>query len=93
MQQVHADASNFAEGVTKEEAYQQVLDQAEGLFYEQRNWVWPLLVPRPVLDFSPALSCETAMADPLLLLSRYGELQFPTVPFPLSTEKGANLSV
>ncbi|KAK4031393.1 GAF domain-like protein [Parachaetomium inaequale] len=37
--QVHADASNFAQGVTKEEAYQQVLDQAEGLFFEQRNWV------------------------------------------------------
>ncbi|AEO56032.1 hypothetical protein MYCTH_2058793, partial [Thermothelomyces thermophilus ATCC 42464] len=37
--QVHADASNFAEGVTKEEAYKQVLDQAEGLFFEQRNWV------------------------------------------------------
>nr|CAD21368.1 conserved hypothetical protein [Neurospora crassa] len=36
---VHADASNFAANVTKEEAYQQVLDQAEGLFYEQRNWV------------------------------------------------------
>ncbi|KAH6649906.1 GAF domain-like protein [Chaetomium tenue] len=36
---VHADASNFAQGVTKEEAYQQVLMQAEGLFYEQRNWV------------------------------------------------------
>ncbi|GAB1313992.1 hypothetical protein MFIFM68171_04202 [Madurella fahalii] len=36
---VHADASTFAEGVTKEEAYQQVLDQAEGLFFEQRNWV------------------------------------------------------
>lgn len=37
--QVHADASTFVEGVTKEEAYQQVLDQAEGLFFEQRNWV------------------------------------------------------
>ncbi|KAI0156986.1 GAF domain-like protein [Xylariaceae sp. FL1272] len=36
---VHADASNFAEGVTKEAAYQQVLSQAEGLFFEQRNWV------------------------------------------------------
>ncbi|KAK3325814.1 GAF domain-like protein [Apodospora peruviana] len=36
---VHADASNFAADVTKQEAYQQVLDQAEGLFYEQRNWV------------------------------------------------------
>ncbi|ETS81361.1 hypothetical protein PFICI_06363 [Pestalotiopsis fici W106-1] len=36
--QVHADASNFAAGVTKEQAYEQVLVQAEGLFYEQRNW-------------------------------------------------------
>ncbi|KAK4449125.1 GAF domain-like protein [Podospora aff. communis PSN243] len=36
---VHADASTFASGVTKEEAYEQVLLQAEGLFYEQRNWV------------------------------------------------------
>ncbi|KAK1246686.1 hypothetical protein MKX08_000488 [Trichoderma sp. CBMAI-0020] len=37
--QVHADASNFAEGVTKDDAYEQVLLQAEGLFYGQRNWV------------------------------------------------------
>ncbi|KAH9906791.1 GAF domain-like protein [Xylariomycetidae sp. FL2044] len=36
---VHADASNFAEGVTKEQAYAQVLLQAEGLFDGQRNWV------------------------------------------------------
>ncbi|KAK3378057.1 GAF domain-like protein [Podospora didyma] len=36
---VHADASNFAPELTKEEAYEQVHDQAEGLFYEQRNWV------------------------------------------------------
>jgi hypothetical protein len=36
---VHADASTFSSGVSKEEAYEQVLMQAEGLFYEQRNWV------------------------------------------------------
>ncbi|KAI0390158.1 GAF domain-like protein [Xylariaceae sp. FL0594] len=36
---VHADASNFADGVTKQEAYEQVLLQAEGLFDGQRNWV------------------------------------------------------
>ncbi|KAM3433887.1 hypothetical protein MY4824_005751 [Beauveria thailandica] len=36
---VHADASNFDEGVTKEDAYEQVLLQAEGLFHDQRNWV------------------------------------------------------
>nr|XP_036589479.1 gaf domain nucleotide-binding protein [Colletotrichum truncatum]KAF6801484.1 gaf domain nucleotide-binding protein [Colletotrichum truncatum] len=40
MTQVHADASNFASGVTKDQAYEQVLLQAEGLFYEQRNWIW-----------------------------------------------------
>lgn len=39
MPQVHADASNFAEGVTKDDAYEQVLLQAEGLLYGQRNWV------------------------------------------------------
>jgi len=36
---VHADVSTFPSGVTKEEAYEQVLMQAEGLFHEQRNWV------------------------------------------------------
>ncbi|KAK9426104.1 putative GAF domain-containing protein [Seiridium unicorne] len=36
---VHADASNFAEGATKEQAYEQVLAQAEGLFHDQTNWV------------------------------------------------------
>ena len=38
--QVHADASNFNDGITKEDAYEQVLTQCEGLFYGQRNWVW-----------------------------------------------------
>jgi L-methionine (R)-S-oxide reductase len=37
--QVHADASNFASNVTKEEAYKQVLEAAELLFEDQRNWV------------------------------------------------------
>ncbi|TGZ76684.1 GAF domain-like protein [Ascodesmis nigricans] len=36
---VHADASNFSAGVSKAEAYEQVLEQAEGLVYDQRNWV------------------------------------------------------
>lgn len=36
---VHADSSNFASGVTKEEAYKQVLEQAEALLEGQRNWV------------------------------------------------------
>ncbi|PSN66540.1 GAF domain-like protein [Corynespora cassiicola Philippines] len=36
---VHADASTFAEGLTKREVYAQVLEQAEALFDGQRNWV------------------------------------------------------
>ncbi|MCJ1299277.1 hypothetical protein MMC08_002069 [Hypocenomyce scalaris] len=36
---VHADASNFHAGVTKQEAYAQVYEQAEALFESQRNWV------------------------------------------------------
>jgi hypothetical protein len=38
--QVHAEASTFASGITKEEAYAQVLEQAAALFDGQRNWVW-----------------------------------------------------
>ncbi|GJN70826.1 hypothetical protein PLICBS_004886 [Purpureocillium lilacinum] len=35
---VHADASNFADDVTKDDAYEQVLLQTEGLCTGQRNW-------------------------------------------------------
>ncbi|KIN05788.1 hypothetical protein OIDMADRAFT_112690, partial [Oidiodendron maius Zn] len=37
---VHADSSNFASNITKEDAYEQVLSQAGGLFDGQRNWVF-----------------------------------------------------
>jgi hypothetical protein len=37
--QVHADASDFAEGMTKKEVYAQILEQARILFDGQRNWV------------------------------------------------------
>lgn len=39
MRQVHADASAFAEGLSKKEVYAQVLEQARILFDGQRNWV------------------------------------------------------
>jgi L-methionine (R)-S-oxide reductase len=39
MSQVHAAAANFASNISKEEAYKQVLEQAEALFEGQRNWV------------------------------------------------------
>ncbi|KAF2199460.1 GAF domain-like protein [Delitschia confertaspora ATCC 74209] len=35
----HAEASTFEEGLTKEEVYSQVLEQARALFEDQRNWV------------------------------------------------------
>jgi len=37
---VHADSSNFAAGVGKKEAYEQVIEHAAALFDGQRNWVW-----------------------------------------------------
>ncbi|KIW03524.1 hypothetical protein, variant 1 [Verruconis gallopava] len=36
---VHADSSTFASGLSKAEVYTQVLEQAQGLFESQRNWV------------------------------------------------------
>ncbi|KAI9709281.1 MAG: hypothetical protein M1820_003401 [Bogoriella megaspora] len=36
---VHAEATNFAEGVSKHDAYAQVIEQAHALFEGQRNWV------------------------------------------------------
>lgn len=35
----HGDASNFKAGLTKQEGYDQVLEQAKALFEGQRNWV------------------------------------------------------
>ncbi|KAL6415148.1 Free methionine-R-sulfoxide reductase [Ilyonectria robusta] len=55
MMQVHADASNFADGVTKQDAYEQVLMQAEGLFIGQRNWQ-PQLILGP---FHGKVACQT----------------------------------
>ncbi|KAI5821001.1 GAF domain-like protein [Pyronema omphalodes] len=36
---VHADATNFEKGITRDEAYRQVLENAEALIEGQRNWV------------------------------------------------------
>ena len=36
---MHADSSNFADGMSKKEVYAQVLEQARALFDGQRNWV------------------------------------------------------
>ncbi|EME87372.1 uncharacterized protein MYCFIDRAFT_184435 [Pseudocercospora fijiensis CIRAD86] len=36
---VHADSSNFAQGVSKTAAYEQIIGEAKALFDGQRNWV------------------------------------------------------
>ncbi|KAI1357810.1 GAF domain-like protein [Xylaria arbuscula] len=63
---VHADASNFADGVSKEEAYEQVLLQAEGLFDGQRNWVCNLSNSASLLWHAykslPSPSCQVNWA-------------------------------
>ncbi|EYE91283.1 GAF domain-containing protein [Aspergillus ruber CBS 135680] len=35
----HADSSYFAPGLSKDEVYTQMIEQARGLIYGQRNWV------------------------------------------------------
>ncbi|KAJ6440444.1 GAF domain nucleotide-binding protein [Purpureocillium lavendulum] len=50
---VHADASNFADDVTKDDAYEQVLLQTEGLCTGQRNWL--SLTPRSNLANAASL--------------------------------------
>ncbi|KAJ4125069.1 hypothetical protein NW768_009411 [Fusarium equiseti] len=71
---VHADASNFAEGVTKDDAYQQVLWQAEGLVTDQRNWVRQIALRFYVLDNSSK--------DPQLILGPFqGKVACQTIKF------------
>ncbi|KAK8042208.1 GAF domain-like protein [Apiospora rasikravindrae] len=61
---VHADASNFAQGVTKQQAYDQVLLQAEGLFDGQRFYTLDATAspekPRLILGpFQGKVACQT----------------------------------
>ncbi|TQW00712.1 GAF domain nucleotide-binding protein [Cordyceps javanica] len=66
---VHADASNFDEGVTKEDAYEQVLLQAEGLFYDQRNWSLP--APSNSVNWSGFYVLDPSAAKPQLILGPF----------------------
>lgn len=102
--QVHADASNFAEDITKEEAYQQVLDQAEGLFYEQRNWVNYSYLPsvhmttdthtlsRSATSPTPPPSCgtPTTPSRPQAIKST-GPGSTSTTPFPPQNDPNSSL--
>ena len=73
--QVHADASNFQEGITKEQAYEQVLLQAEGLFDGQRNWVSRML-PSPAWIVPHVVGCLLTRPPP-----RFGKMSRPSSPW------------
>ncbi|KAK7988684.1 hypothetical protein PG989_008999 [Apiospora arundinis] len=79
---VHADASNFAQGVTKQQAYDHVLLQAEGLFDGQRNWS----LPEPSVHVNWAgfytLDATAAPEKPRLILGPFqGKVACQTIYF------------
>ncbi|KAM0200224.1 hypothetical protein ACHAPA_003439 [Fusarium lateritium] len=77
---VHADASNFADGVTKEDAYEQVLWQAEGLVTDQRNWVSQIFscTPTTGLIFN-SISLDSNLSNAAALLwHAYKSLSSPS---------------
>ncbi|KAI5462485.1 GAF domain nucleotide-binding protein [Mariannaea sp. PMI_226] len=93
---VHADASNFADGVTKEDAYEQVLMQAEGLFFGQRNWVcnlsnaaallWhaykSLDAPSKEVNWAGFYVLDKSSQDPQLILGPFqGKVACQTIQF------------
>ncbi|GAB0133274.1 hypothetical protein EsDP_00001686 [Epichloe bromicola] len=53
---VHADASNFADGVTKKDAYEQVLMQAEGFYVLDPSSTKAQLILGP---FQGKVACQT----------------------------------
>ncbi|KAM4065425.1 GAF domain-containing protein [Hirsutella rhossiliensis] len=85
---VHADASNFASGVTKDEAYEQVLLQAKGLFADQRNWVRERLSADTYLNASTDgdrfgfYVLDPSSKDPQLILGPFqGKVACQTIKF------------
>ncbi|RGP64989.1 gaf [Fusarium longipes] len=77
---VHADASNFAEGVTKEDAYEQVLWQAEGLVTDQRNW--SLGSPSKDVNWAGFYVLDKSSQEPQLILGPFqGKVACQTIKF------------
>ncbi|KAH7326064.1 GAF domain-like protein [Stachybotrys elegans] len=94
--QVHADATNFADGITKEDAYEQLLMLAEGLFTGQRNWVcnlsntasllWhaykSLPSPSNAVNWAGFYVLDPASSSPQLILGPFqGKVACQTIPF------------
>lgn len=97
---MHADASNFQAGISKKDAYAQVLEQAKALFDGQRNWVSPnhihihlLLISQPFQAFSaspPYFLMTTALLQELSLteMTRSGkDLSLRTAIYPTTPAK------
>ncbi|KAH6609657.1 GAF domain-like protein [Trichoderma cornu-damae] len=93
---VHADASNFAEGITKDDAYEQVLLQAEGLFDGQRNWgtsnlsnaaslLWhafkSLPAPSNEVNWAGFYVLDPSANEQLILGPFQGKVACQTIPF------------
>jgi putative methionine-R-sulfoxide reductase with GAF domain len=64
---VHAEASTFSEGLTKDEVYTQVLEQAEALLEGQRNWVTIL---HDLSDLLTNLNQRSGKNVPLIPITR-----------------------
>ncbi|KAI8672609.1 Free methionine-R-sulfoxide reductase [Fusarium sp. Ph1] len=77
---VHADASNFADGITKEDAYEQVLWQTEGLITGQRNW--SLGSPSKDVNWAGFYVLDKSSQDPQLILGPFqGKVACQTIQF------------
>ncbi|KAF2628355.1 GAF domain-like protein [Macroventuria anomochaeta] len=92
---VHADASAFADGLTKQEVYAQVLEQARALFDGQRNWVcnfantasllWhayhSLPAPSSSVNWSGFYFLDPSNPQQLLLGPFHGQVACQTIAF------------
>ncbi|KAJ4993342.1 GAF domain-containing protein [Stagonosporopsis vannaccii] len=92
---VHADASSFADGLTKQEVYAQVLEQARALFDGQRNWVcnfsntasllWhayhSLTAPSSSVNWSGFYFLDPSNSQQLLLGPFHGQVACQTIAF------------
>ncbi|ODA80284.1 hypothetical protein RJ55_03242 [Drechmeria coniospora] len=77
---VHADASNFTQSVTKADAYEQILLQAEGLFTGQRNWSLP--APMQDVNWAGFYVSDPTSPKPRLILGPFqGKVACQTIDF------------
>ncbi|KXT18905.1 hypothetical protein AC579_3549 [Pseudocercospora musae] len=92
---VHADSSNFTEGVSKTAAYDQIIEAAKALFDGQRNWVcnaantasliWHALhaLPSPSnkVNWAGFYVLDPSVPDQLILAPFQGKVACQTITF------------